>query len=485
MIHFSFRRYSEKTLRTIVEVVADNENVKNGAGLGFRKLKGKTEQALNQTLHPVTFRNYLNILVHVKILVERKGPARGSKAEFRLTEKARQEHKAGVLGIQINSVKSAMGKDVFVDEKERYRLCKLLFAINTLDNRIYELPDTEQGILETTSRLTCTEVAVKDLVPMRVMIEEFNNCVVTYYEPISCILLIKKFFFNNSNRIWSREEAVSRGLSNVVNIASTASSTSTSDAATRHHNPQDSSESRNMDKNDDKKSIVFYNLMVMGFSISDILARRHKGPSPIPSYELTKFSILHDDMTRAKIEKGVRLLVNEAKILKRIGRLRGETRYDFADDSLRLIVGNCLAVFGHTIEALSKVWNYERKVNSKERAWLERIYVQRQADRIISDYSDSLKSISEAGTIDWQAHEDTKKFWYKFILKEVHEIKERCYYRSAYRDNENEGNSDQKSLMDLYPFPLQQMVEDMICPSFLEESLGIEKAKRASFRSPH
>lgn len=429
MKHFSFRRYSKDILFEIIGQAAGHfdeyrrntnnlVNKDHHIGLGHRELKRKTERALNQTFHPATFDKYLDILVYDGIFTNYKRHARGSKAEYCLTEKARKEFQAGVL--QIHSIAPTI--EVFADEEERRRLYHLLFTIETLEPPfVKEIYDTEESMLSRVQELFGVSIRPEDLVPQNIKREEVNYTV-TYYKPVSCMHIAKRVFHEDKCRAQMDNDATS--------VASSSS---------QAHLQQ-------------QQQPAFYNVKTMGFSVSDIM-----------NYE-RKFGFVRlDDLTKSKVKSGIRLLT-KAKIIAPVGKLRGERRYAFADESLRHLVGSCLVIFNHTMQLLlSKVWQYERKVDKEERAWLERIYGKKQADRIISDNYDFLISWGQKSAVkDEESYNKEKKILYRFLKKEVEEIKQK--YGGL--------------VMQQYPFPLDHIIDDMIFPPFLEKSLSIGKGKK-------
>jgi hypothetical protein len=428
--HFSFRRYSKDILFEIIGQTAGHfdeyrrntnnlVNKDHHIGLGHRELKRKTERALNQTFHPATFDKYLDILVCDGIFTNYKRHARGSKAEYCLTEKARKEFQAGVL--QIHPIAPTI--EVFADEEERRRLYHLLFTIETLEPPfVKEIYDTEESMLSRVQELFGVSIRPEDLVPQNIKREEVN-CTVTYYKPVSCMRIAKRVFHEDKCRAQ-------------LDTAATSVASSSSQA----HLQQ-------------QQQPAFYNLTTIGFSVTDIVNYERK----------FGFVSLHD-LTKSKVKSGIRLLTR-AKIIAPVGKLRGETRYAFADESLRHLVGSCLVIFNHTMQfLLSKVWQYERKVDKEERAWLERIYGKKQADRIISDNYDFLVSWGQKSAVkDEESYNKEKKILYRFVKKEVEEIKQK--YGGLVMQQQ-------------YPFPLDHIIDDMIFPPFLEKSLSIGKGKK-------
>lgn len=381
-------------------------------GLGHRELKRKTEQALNQTFSTGTFDKYLDILVEGGKFTKHKRHARGGKAEYRLTERALHEFKAGVL--QIEAIEPTL--EEFADEEERHRLYHLLFTFETLEPPFNcEIYDTEEGMLERINKLFGVSISSEDLVPQSIQREEVD-CTVTYYKPVSCMNIAKRVF--------------SRGKHRSQLYAATATVSSSS----RAHLQQQP---------------AFYYVKTIGFSVTNIVNYKRK----------FGFVSLHD-LRKSKVKRGIRLLT-KAKIITPVGTLKGETRYAFADEFLRNIIGSCLVVFSHTMELLlSIVWQYERKVNMEERAWLEKVYGKRQADRIISDNCDFFINMGQESVVkSKESYNAEKNVLYRFVKKEVEEIKQKC------------GGS----VMQQYSFPLNHIIEDMIFPKFLEKSLGIRK----------
>lgn len=434
MKHFSFRRYNKDILLEIVgqsaghfdEYRRNTYNLVNKShyiGLGHRELKRKTERALNQTFHPATFDKYLDILVYDGIFTNYKPHARGSKAGYCLTEKARKEFQAGVL--QIRSIAPTI--EVFADEEERRRLYHLLFTIETLEPPfLEEMYDTEEGILERINNLFGVSISSEDLVPQSIQRKEVD-CTVTYYKPVSCIQLAKKVF--------SKGKSVAQlDADDAIPIASSSPSSYSLADLQQQQQP------------------AFYHVKTIGFSITDIVNYERK----------FGFVRLHD-LTRSKMKSGIRLLT-KAKIIAPVGKLRGETRYAFADESLRHLVGSCLVIFNHTMQLLlSKVWQYERKVDKEERAWLERIYGKKQADRIISDNYDFLVSWGQKSAVkDEESYNKEKKILYRFVKKEVEEIRQK--YGGLVMQQQ-------------YSFPLDHIIDDMIFPPFLEKSQHRERQK--------
>jgi hypothetical protein len=437
MKHFYFRRYNKDILFEMVGQAAahfdeyrrNTNNLVNKdhhIGLGHRELKRKTERALNQTFHPATFDKYLDILVYDGMFTNYKRHARGSKAEYCLTERARKEFQAGVL--QIHAIAPTI--EVFADEEERRRLYHLLFTIETLEPPfVKEIYDTEEGMLSRIQELFGVSISLGDLVPQNIQREEVN-CTVTYYKPVSCMYLAKRIFHDDKCRAQWDTAATS--------VASSSSS-SPSPSSQAHLQQQ-------------QQQLAFYHVKTIGFSITDIVNYERK----------FGFVSLHD-LTKSKVKSGIRLLT-KAKIIAPVGKLKGETRYAFADQSLRHLVGSCLVIFNHTMQLLlSKVWQYERKVNKEERAWLERIYGKKQADRIISDHHDFLISRGQEIAVKLnESYNIEKKVLYQFVKNEVEEIKQK--YGGL--------------VMQQYPFPLDHIIEDMIFPPFLEKSLSIGKGKK-------
>jgi hypothetical protein len=434
--HFSFRRYNKDILFEIVgqaaahydEYMRNSNNLVNKGhyiGLGHRELKRKTERALNQTFHPATLDKYLDILVYDGIFTNYKRHPRGSKAEYCLTEKARKEFHAGVL--QIHAIAPTI--EVFADEEERRRLYHLLFTIETLEPPfLEEMYDTEEGMLERINNLFGVSISPEDLVPQIIQRKEVD-CTVTSYKPVSCIQLAKKVFSKG-------KPVVQLDADEATTIASSSPSSSSSLADLQQ-----------------QQQPAFYHVKTIGFSVTDIVKYERK----------FGFVSLHD-LTKSKVKSGIRLLT-KAKIIVPVGKLRGETRYAFADESLRHLVGSCLVIFNHTMQLLlSKVWQYERKVDKEERAWLERIYGKKQADRIISDNYDFLVSWGQKSAVkDEESYNKEKKILYRFVKKEVEEIKQK--YGGLV-------------IQQQYPFPLDHIIEDMIFPPFLEKSLSIGKGKK-------
>ena len=445
MKHYYSRRYNrkKKILHSIIEQAANhfnaykiknklNNSEDNYKGLGHRELKRKTEQALNQTFSPGTFDKYLDILVANRKFTIHKRHARGGKAEYRLTEQALQELQAGVL--QIHGVEPAL--EVFADEEERHRLYHLLFTIETLEPPFLdEIYDTEEGMLKRINKLFEVSIFPEDLVPQSIQRKEVN-CTVTYYKPVSCIHIAKEVFHED------------RGHAQLLDAASATTTTATSCSS-----PYPSSQAH-LQKQQQQQQPAFYNVKTMGFSVSDIM-----------NYE-RKFGFVRlDDLTKSKVKSSIRLLT-KAKIIAAIGKLKGETRYAFADESLRQVIGRCLVIFNHTMQLLlSKVWQYERKVNREERDWLEKLYGKKQAERIISDNYDFLTTMGQESIVAVRESYNTeKKVLYRLVKKEVEELKQN--YAG--------------SIMRQYPFPLSHIIEDMIFPHFLEKSLGIYKSKKSN-----
>jgi hypothetical protein len=434
--HFSFRRYSKDILFEIIaqaaghfdEYMRNTNNLVNKdhhRGLGHRELKRKTERALNQTFHPSTFDKYLDILVYDGIFTNYKRHARGSKAEYCLTEKAGKEFQAGVL--QIHPIAPII--EVFADEEERRRLYHLLFTIETLEPPfLEEMYDTEEGMLERINNLFGVSISPEDLVPQSIQRKEVDRTV-TYYEPVSCIQLAKKVFSKG-------EPVVQLDADDATTIASSSPSPSSSSLA-----------------NLQQQQPAFYHVKTIGFSVTDIVNYERK----------FGFVSLHD-LSKSKVKSGIRLLT-KAKIIAPVGEIKGETRYAFADESLRHLIGSCLVIFNHTMQLLlSKVWQYERIVDKEERAWLERIYGKKQADRIISDNHDFLVSWGQKSAVkDEESYNKEKKILYRFVKKEVEEIRQK--YGGLVMQQQ-------------YPFPLAHIIDDMIFPPFLEKSLSIGKDKR-------
>ena len=68
-----------------------------------------------------------------------------------------------------------------------------------------------------------------------------------------------------------------------------------------------------------------------------------------------------------------------------IGKLKGKTRYTVCNTQVCRFIGNCLVIQDQVINLLNRLWQYRvRKINSRDRIWLEMIYGHRKADRIIS-----------------------------------------------------------------------------------------------------
>jgi hypothetical protein len=393
--HFSSRRYNLKViLYAIIEQAAVhfdeyktkcncNCNKTNYLGLGHRELKRKTEKALNLTFSTSTFDRYLDILVEGEVFTKYKRHARGGKADYRLTKRALQEFKAGVL--QIRGIEPSL--EVFADEEERYRLYHLLFTIETLEPPfVNEIYDTEEGMLERIRKLFGVSISSDDLVIESIQRKEVN-CTVTFYKPVSCMHIAKKVF--------SKGEPLTQLDAN--SDATTVDSSSSSSPADLQ-----------------QQQFAFYNLKAIGFSVTDIV-----------NYDRKFGFVSLQDLTKSKVKRTVRLLT-KAKIITPVGTLKGETRYAFADESLRKMVASCLIVFNHTIWLLSKVWQYERKVDKEERAWLEKVYGKRQADRIISDNYDFLISMGrESVDKEKESYNTEKKLLYQLVKKEVKEIKEK------------------------------------------------------------
>jgi hypothetical protein len=436
--HFYFRRYSKDILFEIVGQAAAHfeeysrntnslVNKDHHTGLGHRELKRKTERALNQTFHPATFDKYLDILVYDGIFTNHKRHARGSKAEYCLTERARKEFQAGVL--QIHAIEPTLV--VFADEEERRRLYHLLFTIEALEPPfVKEIYDTEEGVISRIQELFGVSILPGDLVPQSIQRKEVN-CTVTYYKPVSCIHIAKRVF----------HEGKCRGQLDTA--ATSVASSPTSSPSTSSQAPLQQQQ----------QQPAFYNVTTIGFSVTDILNYERK----------FGFVSLHD-LTKSKVKSGIRLLT-KAKIIAPVGKLKGEIRYAFADESLRHLVGSCLVIFNHTMQLLlSQVWQYERKVNKEERAWLERIYGKKQADRIISDDHDFLISTGQEIAVKLEeSYNREKKVLYRFVKNEVEEIKQK--YGGLV-------------IQQQYSFPLDHIIEDMIFPPFLEKSLSIGKGKK-------
>jgi hypothetical protein len=443
--HFSFRRYSKDILFEIIGQAADHYdeyrgntnnlvNKDNRRGLGHRELKRKTERALNQTFHPATFDKYLDILVNDGIFTNYKRHARGSKAEYCLTEKARKEFQAGVL--QIHPIAPTI--EVFADEEERRRLYHLLFTIETLEPPfLEEMYDIEEGMLERVNNLFGVSISSEDLVPQSIQRKEVD-CTVTYYKPVSCIQLAKKVF--------SKGKPVAQldaDDDDATTIASSSPSPSTFSLADLQQQQQQ------------QEQPAFYHIKTIRFSVTDVVNYERK----------FGFVSLHD-LTKSKVKSGIRSLT-KAKIIAPVGKLRDETRYAFADESLHHLVGSCLVIFNHTMQLLlSRVWQFERKVDREERTWLVRIYGKKQADRIISDNYDFLISWGQKSAVkDEESYNKEKKILYRFVKKEVEEIKQK--YGGLVMQRR-------------YSFPLDHIIDDMIFPQFLEKSLGIGKNKKSS-----
>lgn len=191
--HFSFRKYDKDILFAIVEQ-AGNQLINAGGsgrnehsfkGRGHRELKRMTEQATGQTFSTGTFDKYLDLLVASKVLSKAGRHRRGGKAEYRVTQKAMQEYRAGVLRVE------AVEPDAFADEEERYRLYRLLFAIETIESAVLEFYDTEEGILGQLKRLFAADIMPEDLKVHKVEREEVD-CKVTHYKPVKCLSITKR-----------------------------------------------------------------------------------------------------------------------------------------------------------------------------------------------------------------------------------------------------------------------------------------------------
>ena len=447
MKHFSFRRYDKDILFKIISQAAvhfdayrrnnnDRGNKGHYVGLGHRELKRKTERALNLTFHPATFDKYLGILVDECIFIKFKRHTRGSKAEYRLTERAREEFQAGVL--QIRAIAPTI--EVFADEEERRRLYHLLFTIETLEPPfVEEIYDTEEGMLGRIQKLLGVSILPGDLIPHNSQIDDEVDYILTYYKPVSCLQIVK--------RMYSKDNHPALGADDPDDIdADTAVATATESLAKSQKQPI-------------AAAPAFYYVKKIGFSATDVM-----------NYE-RKFGFVSTHyLTKSKVKRSIRLL-REARIIAPIGKVKGETRYAFADESLRQLVGSCLVIFNHTMELLlSKVWQNERKVNPQERAWLEKVYGHRQADLVISDHHHFLIDTGQKNVVKVKENYNIeKKVLYGFVKKEVEEIKQKY------------GGT----VMQQYPFPLNYMLEDMIFPQFLEKSLGIGKTKSNAMASVH
>ncbi len=126
------------------------------------------------------------------------------------------------------------------------------------------------------------------------------------------------------------------------------------------------------------------------------------------------------------------------------------------------MVGNYLVVLGHTKDwLLSKVWQYEQKVNIQERKWLESLYGKRQADRIISDNYDFFVNEGKDAIKDKQQYNEQKIDLFGFVKKEIEELRRR-YATDLALKNE-------------YDFPLEPMIKEMIIPPFVEDRLTIKQ----------
>jgi hypothetical protein len=365
------------------------------SGLGYRKLKSKTEQSLARTIRPATFSKYLDLLVDSRIFTKHKQHPRGGKAEYKLTEKARQEYRAGVLQIP------QVAPEVYAKEEERYRLYHLLFVIETIEPPfLQEVYDTEEGILKRVSKYYKVKISPIHLVTQSKQREKVD-CTVTRYKPVSCI------------RITRRDYSIRREKSG-------------------------------------KAKPAFYYVQAEGFSTADIM-----------NYD-RKFGFINTrDLTRAKVKRGIRLLVKTGIIVP-IGTLAEETRYSFADKSLRQLVGSSLVVFNHTMELLSKAWQYERKVSVQERAWLERVYGRRQADRLISDCHDFFITKGRHAIKDKMQYEQEKKALYRLVKREADALRQYQQLRLK------------------YAFPLEYMLEEMVIPPFLADSVGVRTKQQVT-----
>jgi hypothetical protein len=205
---------------------------------------------------------------------------------------------------------------------------------------------------------------------------------------------------------------------------------------------------------------AFYYIRAEGFSVSDILNYRHK------------FGFIDvSGLTKSKVERGIRLLTR-AGIVTPIGSLVGQTRYAFADKALRHMVGSSMVLHSRSFELLSKPWQYERKVNKQERQWLEKIYGQRQADRIISDYHDFLVTKGGANAMREEGkkrqYETEKRVLYLLAKKEAEELRQRCRSRGLER----------------YSFPMERLIDEMILPPFLAASLGVSAEQKRKGAPP-
>jgi hypothetical protein len=427
--HFSFRRYNKNILFAIIEQAAQNAKQKiygqhehddhhyHRHGLGHRELKRKTEQALSQYFSTGTFDMYLDLLVDSHVFTKRKHYARGGKAEYRLTKKSLQEYRAGVL--QISAIEPAI--EVFADEEERYRLYQLLFTIETIEPPfLEEIYDTEEGMLKRVRKFFKVRISRGDLAVQSIEREEVD-CTVTHYKPVSCVCITRRDYYPRSSNKHDR----------TINAYKPSSQPGT-----------------------DKQKAAFYYVKAEGFSVTDIM-NYHK-----------KFGFVRThDLTKTKVKRGI-MLLTKAGIVEPIRKLGDEMRYSFADNSLRQLIGSCFVVFHHTVNLLSKVWQYERKVNSQERAWLESIYGRRQADRIISDYYDFFISKGESAITDKARYNIEKEALYRLIRQETKELRQR--YSGSKLLNKN-------------PFPVDRMLEEMILPPFLGESQASRRERNRKY----
>jgi hypothetical protein len=364
------RKINQKIIDTIAESLASGP-------AGSLELKKRVDRRLNRNLPLDTFYRYKEISKGLGI-IDSKPQAKkvrgGYQTVHSLTERAKKYIALGFSLVDITKYQYHKDNHEIVsvgdwtNNDELYQLFLIMSSIDTIESvHVEKMLVTDENEMLERVRVLVPAMSIKDLVVARKEVG-IDGSVATYYKPVSCMQIVKEEY--PAMMITKKRERKKRSSGKI---------TGTNLKATQQH--EENKHGIGASVTAVKCKITFYNIRILGASASDIV--HYNKDNTRRGQKFT--GMITQPFSLNKAQRALSVLQREQLIVP-IGKLKGKTRYTICNTQVRRFIGNCLVIQDQIINLLNRLWQYRvRKINSRDRMWLEMIYGHRKADRIISN----------------------------------------------------------------------------------------------------
>jgi hypothetical protein len=364
------RKINQKIIDAIAESLAQGP-------AGTLELKRRVDRRLNRNLPCDTFYRYKEISKGLGI-IDSKPQAKkvrgGYQTVHSLTERAKKYIALGFSLVDITKYRYHKNKHEIVsvgdwtDNDELYQLFLIMASIDTIESvHVEKMHVTDENEMLERVRVLVPAMSINDVVVARKEIG-IDGSVATYYKPVSCMQIVKEEY--PATMITKKRERKKRSLGKNIGTNLTA---------TQQH--EENKHGVGTGVRVVKHKVRFYNVRILGASASDIV--QYNNDNTKRGHKFT--GMIRRPISLKKVQRALSMLQREQLIVP-IGKLKGKTRYTVCNTQVRRFIGNCIVIQDQIINLLNRLWQYRvRKVNSRDRIWLEMIYGHRKADRIISN----------------------------------------------------------------------------------------------------